>query len=82
MCSHDSTFRTNNGSSVLCQNDHRDIMQNLSAPFIFQKEYRMKIELVLFPSVFFFQNYGSVCQKVIINVFTRSDFRNQHKSDP
>ena len=28
-------------------------MQNLSAPFIFQKECRMKIEYVLFPSVFF-----------------------------
>ena len=28
-------------------------MQNLSAPFIFQEECRMKIEHVLFPSVFF-----------------------------
>ena len=27
-------------------------MQNLSAPFIFQEECRMKIEYVLFPSVF------------------------------
>ena len=27
-------------------------MQNLSAPFIFQEECRMKIEHVLFPSVF------------------------------
>ena len=31
---------------------------------------------------FLFQNYGSVCWKVIFNVFTRSDFRNQQKSDP
>ena len=29
------------------------IMQNLSVPFIFQGEGRMKIEHVLFPSVFF-----------------------------
>ena len=28
------------------------IMQNLSVPFIFQGECRMKIEHVLFPSVF------------------------------
>ena len=27
-------------------------MQNLSAPFIFQEEYQMNIEYVLFPSVF------------------------------
>ena len=31
--------------------DHRDIMKNLSAPFIVQ-ECRMKIEHVLFPSFF------------------------------
>ena len=52
MCSHDPIFRTNKGSSIWRQNDHRDIMQNLSAPFIFQEECRMKIEHVLFPSVF------------------------------
>ena len=40
----------------------------------------MKIKHVLFPSVF--QNYGSMCQKVIFNVFRRSDFRNQQKSNP
>ena len=28
-------------------------MQNLSTPFIFQEECRMKMEHVLFPSVFF-----------------------------
>ena len=33
VCSHDPIFRTNKGSSILCQNDHRDIMQNLSVPF-------------------------------------------------
>ena len=80
VCSHDPIFRTNKESSIWCQNDHRDIMQNLSAPFIFQEECRMKIEHVLFLSVF--QNYGSVCRKVIFNVFTRSDFQNQQKWDP
>ena len=50
--SHDPIFRTNKESLVWHQNDHRDVMQNLSAPFIFQEEYRMKIEHVLFPSVF------------------------------
>ena len=51
VCSHDSIFRTKVEHSLWCQNDHRDIMQNLSAPFIFQKECRMKIEHVLFLSV-------------------------------
>ena len=53
MCSHDPIFRTNKESSVWRQNDHRDILQNLSARFICQEECRMKIEHVLFPSVFF-----------------------------
>ena len=56
-------------------------MQNLSTPFIFQEECRMKIEYVLFPSVLS-QNYGSVCRKIIFNVFTQSDFQNQQKSHP
>ena len=51
VCSHDSIFRTKLEHSLWRQNDHRDIMQNLSAPFIFQKECQMKIEHVLFPSV-------------------------------
>ena len=80
VCSHDLIFRTNKGSSIWRQNDHRDIMQNLSAPFSFQEECRMKIEHVLFSSVF--QNYLSVCRKVIFNVVTRSDFPNQQKLDP
>ena len=71
VCSHDPIFRTNKESSIWCQNDQRDIMQNLSAPFIFQEE-------CFHP---FFQNYGSVYRKVIFNVFTRSDFRNEQKSD-
>ena len=50
VCSHDPVFKTNN--SIWRQNDHRDITQNLSAPFIFQEECRMKIEHVLFPYVF------------------------------
>ena len=53
MCSHDRIFITNKESSIWRQNDHRDIMQNLSAPFIFQEECRMKIKHALFPSVFF-----------------------------
>ena len=52
VCSHDPIFRANKESSIWLQNDHRDIMQNLSAPFIFQEECRMKIEHVLFPPVF------------------------------
>ena len=52
VCSHDQIFRTTKESSIWRQNDHRDIMQNLSAPFISQEECRMKIEHVLFPSVF------------------------------
>ena len=52
VCSHDPIFRTNTESSIWRQNDHRDIMQNLSAPFIFQEECRMKIEHALFPSIF------------------------------
>ena len=75
VCSHDPIFRTDKESSIWRQNKHRDIMQNLSAPFIFQEECRMKIEHVLFP--FVFQNYGSVCWKVMFNVFTLSDCRNQ-----
>ena len=79
VCSHGPIFRTDKESSFWCQSDH---MQNLSAPFIFQEHCRMEIEHVLFPSGFFFQNYGSLCRKVIFSVFTRSDFRNQQKSDP
>ena len=52
MCSQDPIFRTNKESSIWRQNDHRDIMQNLLAPFIFQEERWMKIEHVLFPSGF------------------------------
>ena len=52
VCSHDPIFRRKKESSIWRQNDHRDIMQNLSAPFIFQEECRMKIEHALFPSVF------------------------------
>ena len=48
VCSHDPFFRTNKESSIWHQNDHA----NLSVPFIFQGECRMKIEHVLFPSVF------------------------------
>ena len=48
VCSHDSFFRTNKN----LQFGAKTIMQNLSVPFIFQGECRMKIEHVLFPSVF------------------------------
>ena len=53
VCSHYPILRTNKESSIWFQNDQRDIMQNLPASFIFQEECRMKIEYVLFPSVFF-----------------------------
>ena len=55
MCSHDPIFRTNKESSIWRQNDRRDIVQDLLAPFIFQEECGMKTEHVLFPSVFFFK---------------------------
>ena len=53
VCSHDPFFRTNKESLIWRQKDRA-----LSVPFIFQGECRMKIENVLFPSIF--QNYGSV----------------------
>ena len=53
VCSHDPIFRTNEGSSIWRQNDHRDIMQNLSAPFISQEECRMKIEVCSISICFF-----------------------------
>ena len=65
VCLHYPIFRTDKESSILRQNDHRDIMQNLSAPFIYQEKCQMKIEHVLLPSVFFFQNYRPMCRKVI-----------------
>ena len=52
VCSHDPIFITNNEHSIWRQSDHMDIIQNLSAPFIFQEECRMKIEHALFTSVF------------------------------
>ena len=52
VCSHDPIFRTAKESSIWRQIDHKDIMQNLSAPVIFQEECRMEIEHVLFPSVY------------------------------
>ena len=48
-----SIFRTDKESSIWRQNEHSDIMQNLSVPFIFQDECQMKIEHILFPFVFF-----------------------------
>ena len=42
-CSHDLIVRTSKESSVWRQNDQRDIMQNLSAPLIFQEECRMSM---------------------------------------
>ena len=52
MCSHDPIFRTVKESSIWRQNDHKDIMQNLSPPVIFQEECRMETEHVLFPSLY------------------------------
>ena len=52
VCSPDPIFRINKESSVLRQNDHRHVMQNLWAPFILQEECRVKTEHVLFLSVF------------------------------
>ena len=77
VCSHDLIFTTEKESSIWRQKDHRDIIQNLLAPFIFQEECRMKIKHALFLPAF--QNYGFLSRKVIFNVFTRSDFRNQQK---
>ena len=76
--SHDPIFRFNKESSIWRQNDHTYTMQNLS--FIFQEACRVKIEHVLFPYVF--SKLRIHVSEVILNVFTRSDFRNQQKSDP
>ena len=54
VCSHDPIFRTNKESSIWRQNDYRDIMQNLSAPFIFHEECRMKtghVPFLFFPKL-------------------------------
>ena len=53
VCSHYPIFGTNKESLIWRQNDHRDSIQNLSAPLIFQEDCWMKIEYVLFPPVFF-----------------------------
>ena len=79
VCSQEQIFRTNKESSIWRQNDHMDIMQNLSALFSRKISDENRACSV---SIRFFQNYGSICWKVIFNVFTRSDFRNQQKSDP
>ena len=50
---HHPIFRTHKEPSIWRQNDHRDIIQNLSAPFIFHEKCRMKTEHVLLPSDFF-----------------------------
>ena len=50
--SHDPIFRPNKESSIWRQNDHRDTMQNLSAPFIFPEECRMKISMFYFHPFF------------------------------
>ena len=71
VCSHDPIFRTGKESSIWRQNDYMDIIQNLSAPFICQTVGRKYSMFYFHP---FFQNYGSVCPKVIFNVFTPSDF--------
>ena len=52
VCSHNPIVKTNKESSVWRQNDHKDIMQNLSVPFIFPEGCQMKIEHVLFPPFF------------------------------
>ena len=49
------TIQFSEPTSIWHQNDHRNIMQNLSVPFILQEECRMKIELVLFLSGFFLE---------------------------
>ena len=55
-------------SSISRDKDHRDFMQNLSAPFIF-KEVSAE-NRACSNSIRFSQNNGSVCWKVIFNVFT------------
>ena len=80
VCSHDPIFRTEKGSSIWPQNDHRDIMQDLSAAFIFQEECRMKIEHVF--SIYFFKIMDSYIGRSFSMCSQKSDFRNQQKWDP
>ena len=74
MCSHDPFFRTNKESSI-------GQMQNLSVPFIFQGECRMKIEHVLFPSVFF-KIKDPFDGRSFLMCSHDPFFRSQQKSDP
>ena len=67
VCSHDPIFRTNKESLGY----HAKFV----GAFHLSRRVSGGKEHVLFHP--FFQNYGSVCRKVIFNVFTRSDFRNQ-----
>ena len=53
LCVHTILFsELTKKSSIWRQNDRRDIMKNLSAPFVFQEECQMKIEHVLFHPFF------------------------------
>ena len=76
VCSHDPFFRTNKESSICRQNDH--------AKFVGTFHLSRRVSdgnRACSISIRFFQNYGSVWCKVIFNVFTRSVFLNQQKSD-
>ena len=77
VCSHDPFFRTNKESSIWRQNDHAKFVGAFHLSRRVSDENRAGSI-----SIRFFQNYGSVWWKVIFNVFTRSIFRNQQKSDP
>ena len=79
---HDPIFRSDITSSIWSQNAHRDMMQNLSASFIFQEECRMKIEHVLFPSVSVFSNLRIRVSEGHFQCVHTIRFSELKKSDP
>ena len=76
VCSHDSFFKTNKESSIWRQNDHAKFVGAFHLSRRVSDENR-----ACSISIRFFQNYEAIWWKIIFNVFTRSVFRNQQKSE-
>ena len=81
VCSHDPIFRTNKESSIGAKRSQGYHIRFLGA-FQLARRLSDKNRACSISIRFFFQNYGSVCRKVIFKVFTRSDCPNQQKSHP
>ena len=77
VCSHDPFFRTNKESSIWRQNNHAKFVGAFHLSRRVSDENR-----ACSISIRFFKITDPFRWKVIFNVFTRSVFRNQQKSDP